>query len=914
MAPVVQSGFLKRLGEIAWAFIEKLKVDIEKQRELGKLAEGGIVKPILTAEEQTANVTAAQKVPSNFFNMPERERIAPILQRGNVVASGVQRQIGKADGQLSDDAIKMLRVHMSDARLKVVQENKLYENPVLLKREIRKAMVSKDRQGLITDLETELVGYYSPEQLNSMNAQRIGIRKRNVSDADASIKEEYHFLRNYRDAAVKPIIEKSGLLSKPNDIRQIFDLATTIRSKVSSFAELAAQAGLRTVEQQAIKFSNAFKWAEPMADKFANLDGPLIKMSEELFAKHFAGNKDMGNRFVSDYIENILKDGGLKARPLTVQNGMAIGSIEVNNKAMSDYATLWGINLTEEMANDVAKFVNKQQNVNRAYMKAVKMFDDGRYSEITEYIPNTLDDVPWREITDKTGQYGNRVVGDWGIGYINRVLTPEFAKKMKQESFGDMSIAGASEELEKAYVNSVMARKNDIRTWEDGKWLGVTESLKHQAITGKAMMMKRLMTNELKALNDNVAIMGPAARTPMPSLDIINQNFKDIFTFRKNADSGFVEMLAFMTDLNKKLFISHPFAVTVNGFQLALYNATIPPAILIKAYAGNIGNLARLCFMNHAAALKAITKQETQSEMVRYCRQNFFRNYYVEAAGKARLQVDIPKGNPAFNILRELTDKMTFFFESADIFTRLLAVDGTAMAVESAMKKHMAKKFASPNNYVADMSKELSMGVLDYTDRKTLVNMMLGDDRRFASEYANTVVDKVLFNYGKLNRPQFADIAKKNKIFADAAAFFSFPWYSKALAEGVIRSAVEGDWKPVGRMAGSLAVFLTAAQLASNNDEPIEKRWGKYAMNSALGLYTLPLNVSNRPALGVVNATINQLAYPVWCGLNAVNEAFDLNSGIIKYGAMQNLQTLQGGTPQRLWKLYKEIVEYQSTK
>lgn len=907
MAPVVKSGFLKRLGEIVGSWVEK-------QKELKRLAEGGTAKPILTAEEQAANIESARKVPTNFFDAPERERIAPILQKANVVASGVQRQIGKAGGQLSDDAAAMLGKHIGPERVKLIQENKLYENPTLLKREVRKGMVARDRQRLIGDLEAELVGYYSPEQLKSITAQQLGIRKKFAADADASIKEEYHFLRNYRDAAVKPIIEKSGLHSKYGDIEEILNKTTTIRSKVSAFAELAAQAGLRTVEQQAIKFSNFFKHAEPMSDKFSNLDSRLIKMSEELFAKHFAGNKDMGDRFVSDYIENILRDGGLKARPLTVRDGMAIGSIEVNDKVMSDFATKWGITLTEDMANDVAKFVNQQQNVNRAYMRAVKMMDDGRYSEVAEYIPNSLDEVPWREIVDKTGQYGNRVVGDWGIGYINRVLTPEYAKKMKQENFGDLSIAGATEEVEKAYVNSVMARKNDLRSWEDGKWLGVTESLRHQAVTGKAMMLKRLATNELRALNESVAIMGPAARMPMPSLENINQNFRDIFTFRKNADSGLVETIAFMTDLNKKLFISHPFAVTVNGFQLALYNATIPPATLIKAYVSNVGNLIRFATMKHADALKAVVNQETQSEMVRYCRQNFFRNYYPQAAEKARLHVDIPKGNPAFNLLREVGDYMTFFFESADMFTRLLAADGTAMAVEAAMKKHAAKKLTSPNNYVADMSRELSMGVLDYTDRKTLVNMMLGDDRRFAAEYTNTVIDKVLFNYGKLNRPQFADMAKKNRITADAAAFFSFPWYSKALAEGVIRSAVEGDWKPAGRMAGSLAVFLTAAQAASNSDEPLISSWGKYASNSALGLYTLPLNVSNRPALGVVNASLNQLTFPLWQGLNAVNESFDINSGIIKYGAMENMQNLKGGTIPRLWKLYKDTEEHAALK
>ena len=902
MAPVVQSGFLKRLGEIAGNWVKK-------QKELKRLAEGGEIRPALTAEQQAANIESAQKAPTNFFDAAERERIAPILQRANVVASGVQRQIGKASGQLSDDAVAMLGKHMSPERIKMIQENKLYENPVLLKREVRKGMVAKDRKGLIDKLDQELVTYYSPEQWNSINAQRVGIRKRNAADADASIKEEYHFLRNHRDAAMKPIMEKSGLHQKPSDIEQILNLTTTIRSKVSAYAELAAQAGLRTVEAQAIKFSNAFKHAEPMSDKINNLDAPLIKMSEDLFAKHFAGNKDMADRFVSDYIENMARDGGLKARPLTTQNGMAIGSIEVNDKAMSDFATKWGIDLTEEMANDVAKFVNKQQNINRAKMKAWKMFDDGRYSEVAEHIPNHFDDVPWSQIVDKTGQYGNRVVGDWGIGYINRVLTPEYAKKMKQESFGDLAIAGATEETEKAYVNSVMARKNDLRTWEDGKWLGVTESLKHQATTGNAMMLKRLMSNELRALNENAAIMGPAGKVPIPTLEGINQNFKDIFTFRKNADSGLVEILAFMTDINKKLFISHPFAVSVNGFQLALYNATIPPHILAKAYIGNIGNLARIAFTNHGAALRAITNQETQSEMVRYCRQNFFRNYYVQAAEKARLQVDIPKGNPAFNALREFTNHLTFFFEGADMFTRLLAADSTAMAVESAMKKHAAKKLASPNNYIADMSKDLSMGVLDYTDRKTLVNMMLGDDRRFAAEYTNTVIDKVLFNYGKFNRPQFADMAKKNRIAADAAAFFSFPWYSKALAEGVIRSAVEGDWKPVGRMAGSLAVFLAAAQAASNSPEPLVERWGKYAQSSALGLYTLPLNVSNRPALGVINASINQLTYPIWQGLNAVNESYDLNSGIIKYGAMENAQNIRGGSISRIWKLYEDTVE-----
>ena len=902
MAPVVQSGFIKRLGEIAGKWIER-------QRELKRLAEGGTAKPILTAEEQAANVESARKVPHNFFDAPERERIAPILQRANVVASGVQRQIGKAGGKLSDDAAAMLAKHIGPERVKLVQENTLYENPTLLKREIRKGMVARDRQRLIGELESEISGYYSPEQLKSITAQQTGIRKRYAADADASIREEYHFLRNYRDAAVKPIIEKSGLHSKYSDIEEILNKTTTIRDKVSAFAELAAQAGLRTVEQQAIKFSNFFKHAESMSDKFSNLDASLIKASEDLFAKHFAGNKDMGDRFVSDYIENILKDGGFKARPLAVRDGMAIGSIEVNDKVMSDFATKWGITLTEDMANDVAKFVNQQQNVNRAYMRAVKMMDDGRYSEVSEYIPNSLDDVPWREIVDKTGQYGNRVVGDWGIGYINRVLTPAFAKKMKQEDFGNLGIAGATEEIEKAYVNSVMARKSDVRAWEDGKWLGVTESLRHQAVTGKAMMLKRLATNELRALNESVAIMGPAARTPMPSLENINQNFKDIFTFHKNADSGLSEVLAFMTDINKKLFISHPFAVSVNGFQLALYNATIPPHILAKAYIGNIGNLIRIAFSKHDAALKAITNQETQSEMVRYCRQNFFRNYYPQAAEKSRLQVDIPKGNPVFNVLREVTDKMTFFFEGADMFTRLLAADSTAMAVEAAMKKHAAKKLASPNNYIADMSRELSMGVLDYTDRKTLVNMMLGDDRRFAAEYTNTVIDKVLFNYGKLNRPQFADMAKRNRIMADAAAFMSFPFYSKALAEGVIRSAVEGDWKPVGRMAGAMAVFLTAAQMASNSDVPLEKSWGRYASNSALGLYLFPFNAGNRPILGVGNASLNQLFSPFIQGLNAVNEGFDINSGAIKFLAMENMQNLKGGTIPRLWKLYEDTVE-----
>lgn len=898
--PIQTTGFWEKLSQMTGAFLEKKK--LTKQ-----ILEEGKQVQALTAEESKKAASGAGNIPTNFFDSSERELVSKTYQRANQVASGVSRVISRSDGKLNEVAINMLKNYgMTAERVSFLESTEMYKNPTLLKREIRKARVTFDRQAKIRDLEGELAGYYSPEQLNGINAQRLGIRKKYAQDADASVREEYRMLRNNRDTAVKIIREKGGLLQKPTDLQDVWRFATTLREKLSSYAELAEQAGLKTVAQKALAMDGFTKYAEGIGEKMANLEIKLVEEAKLLREKHFAGNIEQGNRFISDYIENITKWDGMKARPLSVQNGMAIGSIEANEKAMLTAATQHGVTMTEELANDVAMFANKQQNIYRTKMKAWNLIAQERFSEVADTIPNRYDEVSWSQIVDKTGNYAiPEVMGDIGVGYLPRILTPEAAQKARVRDFGSLAEANA-EDAPRVYVNTVAARKYDERMWEDGKWLGIAESLEHSMKTGNSMMFKRFAQKHMQELSDVSRIMGPAGNSAMPPLEAIQKNFNDIYTFSKNENSFMAEIVGLVTDTNKKMFLANPFAPALNMFQLPLNNVTTSPFVLLKSYLKNTGNLVRVMSMNHKAALDGILNQETGSEIVRYCRQNYFRNYYPNASNKATMNIDIPGRHPLAKQIREVTDLFTFFFEAADISTRLVAADATAMTVEAALKKHGAKKLTSPANYIADMSKELSLGVFEYGDRKQLINLMLGDDRVFAAEFTNATIDRVLFNYNKLNRQQFVDVAKKNRYAADAASFMSFPFYSISLYRGAVNAAIGGDMKPLARMAGTMAVFLTAAQIASKSNDPITKQYGEYVKNSTVGMALFPVSAPNRPIGGVLNTSLTQIFSPVVYGMKEVSNLTGFESGVIEYMARNTDASWNRHPAKRMYKLFED--------
>lgn len=894
------AGLFKYLGDIVERNIKGQK---EKQAGIQDEAAGkATMRPLESAEAQKA-IAAVDKMPKSFFDRAEQERIAPIYQSANHVATAVNRQISKGGGQLTDDAIGIMRARgLSEQRISYIQENKIYEEPILIKREMRKAMVSKDRQTVMDGLTSETSNYYSAEQLRNISNQRLAIRNKYANDADMSIKEEYKLIKSYRDSAVKIIQEKGGLQKKQTDIDQIMSWTTNISSKISDYAEQAAKAGLKSVRDQAMKLHNYMRYASPVETKLGNL---YVQRDKEFMKWYDKYGKDKNyGMFIRDYIENINAVGGLKQRPATVlADGTQIGSIEINEVAMRDAANAHGVKLTADLMQETAELGVLHQNLNRTKMKVWRMFDDGRYSEASEVVPMSLSELPRNIILDKTGKYGNSMVGDIGLGYMARVNTPEWATARRLKNFGDMGVLN-SEEGMGSYVNSVMARQSLERKWEDGKWLDLIEELKHESTTGLSMMFKTSAYKELRGLNGVSKVMGPAGNEgALPQLDNINQNFKDIFAFRRNEASGMTELITLMTDLNKKAFLSNPMSVSLNLFQVALNNVTKNPYYILKSFLGNTGSIVRLVSLNHQKALDSILKNEGGSELTRYCRQAYLRNYYPEAWAKARLDVEWRGDAKWGDSVREFTNALTFFFESADVITRVVAADATAMSVENALKRHAAKKGTSVANYIADMSKDLSIGTMDYAEQHRLTNMMLGDDRRFASEYVNTVLDLELFNYNKLNRPQFTDKAKFNRLTGEAAAFMSYPFYFKKLAMGVFQAAEGGDFKPMARMAGTFAVFYGLAQESTKSNDPMTKAFGNYLSNNTMSTWVFPLSMASRPVAGVLQSTFNQISAPILYGMKEANTMLGTENQMINMMYSERMRAVKGHPFPKLYKL-----------
>ena len=332
-------------------------------------------------------------------------------------------------------------------------------------------------------------------------------------------------------------------------------------------------------------------------------------------------------------------------------------------------------------------------------------------------------------------------------------------------------------------------------------------------------------------------------------MDSIENTWNNAWQPIKEPKSELIKLALKATDVSTAAALMSPRLLVTNLFAQPLSNTLIwrDMASFMKG-AGKTGQFAKNVFKERNFR-RAYEKLKTDLDEV--------GAYTVNEFMKGNLgDVTVPDLMEAGK-LTDLFNLITVPFKFTDLCTRTQSLM-TALEFGRPIYNKIMKD--SKTNKFGRLVKELHLNEFDGIQIDMLMDVV-HSEKKFMAKFAEFAVNKEIYDYGFLNRPEFINKMRVHPFLARATRFMTWNFYYADLLGGMMRAAKAGDKGPLKRTATTAALWLAGASTLAGLDIPVLSDFASYSVGKTpligpmTGIATTPFK-----EIGGINN-------PVWSAL-----------------------------------------------
>ena len=603
-------------------------------------------------------------------------------------------------------------------------------------------------------------------------------------------------------------------------------------------------------------------------------------------------------------------------------------TIRVDKQALAEVNKLYpGVEL--QLGGDELKFANAMTNIQadmlirkiqEAEGKIVKHELVGGVSEALLKKSNPNDVYNWgRNISPNhfsdnlaAGKYVDFV--DAGRNYSPIVANENFKSQIK--SSNNIELREAKNYLNKKQLDD---GQHSLRKLTDGvanldeNRLGAGEEFLHYANRYKKSMVKDKMDMIMKETRQSMdlesTIVKPHLSGQKNNLEFLNkkmdESFKHVeehidnaFKRTREAKSEIMKIVYDLTDIGSSTLLASPTMISFNLLQPLTNSANF------KGFWNTVSSMTKTTkpMLKHMlggkgpASFEEVIKSMKDNTMTRRQGENLhsYMNKYLPKAVQPDLYND-------GELMKRYRDFITLPFKMSDLHTRGVVIGSATAQAEKAITEELYNTYINASKKSPEafkkMAKALHLEEFNSMEKMSIMKASRVSRDRFIEEFSHKSVNREIYNYGILNRPDILDKLKGDPFTSRASRFLSWNMYYIPLVEGAFNAFQNGDTKPLAKLVAlSTAWYVGASYVAGEEDlGGILNHLGEYGVGRTPAVAPIMglANLVNRPLGGILGPTTNTATFVASYGLDKVNDLVGSNGDAFDYQVQDNMRMMK---------------------